>query len=224
LYDSLPSDLVFSSLTTTQGSCYGAEYGYLSCNLGPIAANASATVTLVATPTEGGTISNSASIYNTSWSESDPDFTNNYASTTTTVRGPNPPVTTKSYQEKFDANYFAWAPCTNDYVVLSGPVHYATHSTYNEASGRTKFESHNNTQGVTGTGYFSGISYTSTSVTRSSQTFTGGYPTSFDYAEEYKLVANGAAPDLTVHTLNHVTFGPDGTPKVQVTKYSYECK
>jgi uncharacterized repeat protein (TIGR01451 family) len=223
LYDSFPSDLAFESVTTSQGSCYGGEYGYLSCTLGPIASGASATVKVVVTPSEGGTFTNYASVYNYNWLETDPDFANNSASTTTTVRGPNPPVAVTSKEQKVDTSFFAYAPCTNDFVYLSGSAHYGTHTFANDKSGRYRFESHGNTAGVTGTGYFTGIQYTSKSVTKSAQTYTGGMPASFDYADEYKLVADGA-PDLTVHTLNHVTFAADGTPKVQVTKYSYECK
>jgi len=224
LNDFLPSDLTFESVTTTQGSCFGSDYGFLDCKFGPIAAGASATVTLVATPTEGGTITNSVWVNNQKWMENDPDYTNNYATTTTEVRGPNPPVTTTSNQQKFPVTYFAYVPCANDFVILSGTTHYSTHTIFNESSGRYQYESLSNPQGLSGTGLNSGASYVSTGMVRSSQTFTGGYPTSFDYVDNYRLISKGPGPDLLVHIVNHVTFDSGWMPKVSISKYSYECK
>jgi uncharacterized repeat protein (TIGR01451 family) len=224
LYDSFPAELEFQSVTTSQGGCKGGEKGILGCSFGPLAAGASATVTLVLTPTEGGTVSNTVSVKNYAWSETDPDLSNDSATTTTLVRGPNTPVNVTSNVQSFEASHFAWVPCVNDYVALSGTVHYGTHTLANDAAGRYRYESRDDTQEVVATGYASGITYGSNSVTKTVLSFTGGIPASFDYAEEYQLVAQGAAPDLTVHTMNHVTFAADGTPKVQVTKYAYECK
>ena len=62
--DSLPtSNATFVSATTTVGSCGGASGGTVVCNLGTMNAAATATVTVILTPTAGpGTLSNSATI------------------------------------------------------------------------------------------------------------------------------------------------------------------
>jgi uncharacterized repeat protein (TIGR01451 family) len=85
LTDALPSGFTFVSATTTQGSCNGTAT--VICNLGALANNANAIVTIVVTPTISGQITNTASI---SGGEADPDTANNSATTTTVVDAPPP--------------------------------------------------------------------------------------------------------------------------------------
>ncbi len=79
--DTLPTGVTFVSATPSQGTCTQAS-GIVTCNLGNLAGGATATVTIVVTPTAGGTITNTASI---AGNETDPDLTNNSASASTTV-------------------------------------------------------------------------------------------------------------------------------------------
>ena len=51
-----------------------------------------------------------------------------------------------------------------------------------------------------------------------------GSVTSSVFDDVYRLVADGPAPDLYVHSIKHVTFAADGTPTVELVKYSYECR
>src|SRR5258706_6435640 len=69
--DPLPPGVTFVSATPSQGSCSGTAT--VTCALGTIAKNGSATVTIVVKPTVSGPISNTASV---SANESDPDTTN----------------------------------------------------------------------------------------------------------------------------------------------------
>src|SRR5262249_32858855 len=78
--DTLPSEVTFVSITSTQGSC--SSTSTITCNLGALAEGASATMTLVVTPTTAGTLSNTASV---SGNEADPDGTNNSATSSTTI-------------------------------------------------------------------------------------------------------------------------------------------
>src|SRR6476469_2916143 len=59
LTDTPPANTIFQSAQTSQGSCSGTTT--VSCGLGSLAGGASATVTLVVTPIQPGTISNAAS-------------------------------------------------------------------------------------------------------------------------------------------------------------------
>ena len=71
--DTLPGSTTYGSATPSQGSCTGTTT--VTCNLGSLANGASATVTITVTaPTEGGTISNNASVSGT---EPDPNTGNN---------------------------------------------------------------------------------------------------------------------------------------------------
>ena len=86
--DILPAGVNFVSVTPSQGSCTGTST--IVCNLGGIAAGASATVSLVVTPTVAGTLTNTASV---------PDFedptpgNNRDTELTTVIPAPTPPPT-----------------------------------------------------------------------------------------------------------------------------------
>jgi uncharacterized repeat protein (TIGR01451 family) len=82
LTDNLPKNAGFGSVTTTQGSCTLSKR-LVTCNLGNLANQSSATVTLVVKPTSQGTITNTASVV--SASPEDPVSGNNQDSVTTTV-------------------------------------------------------------------------------------------------------------------------------------------
>ncbi len=81
LTDNLPSTVTFNSATPSQGSCSHAS-GTVTCALGTLANTGSATVTIVVTPQEGGTITNQATV---SSDLRDPTSPNNAASAQTTV-------------------------------------------------------------------------------------------------------------------------------------------
>jgi uncharacterized repeat protein (TIGR01451 family) len=67
--DALPSGVTFYSATPSQGSCALAS-GTLTCQLGSLAANTSATVALQVKPRQTGMLGNTASV---AAAESDPD-------------------------------------------------------------------------------------------------------------------------------------------------------
>jgi uncharacterized repeat protein (TIGR01451 family) len=85
LVDRLP-DAVFVSATSSQGTCVrqgkGRRDGDLVCDLGTLAPGASATVTIVVTPSRDGTITNTATVRA---NEPDADRADNTATETTTV-------------------------------------------------------------------------------------------------------------------------------------------
>src|SRR3954470_1413767 len=86
--DPLPSQVSFSSVSTTQGTCSGGQL--VSCQLGTIASGASVTVTVVVKSTATGLVRNTAT---TVGQEAETNTANNTASTTTLVKGPfKPPV------------------------------------------------------------------------------------------------------------------------------------
>ena len=86
LTDTLPTGVSFGSVASSQGTC--SRIDTVSCNLGSLMNGATATVTLVVTPTTAGPLTNTASV---SGNETDPTTSNNTASATTTVMTPPPP-------------------------------------------------------------------------------------------------------------------------------------
>lgn len=78
----LPSSVLVTNVTASQGSCSGANELY--CDLTSLVSGGSATVTVATKPTVAGTLSATAVVTSTSF---DGDNTNNQASATTTVSG-----------------------------------------------------------------------------------------------------------------------------------------
>jgi uncharacterized repeat protein (TIGR01451 family) len=81
--DTLPGSVNFVSATSSQGSCSQSN-GVVTCTLGNIANGGSATITLVVTPTQAGTITNVATV---TGNEPDPTPGDNTATLMTTVQG-----------------------------------------------------------------------------------------------------------------------------------------
>src|SRR5262249_55806486 len=87
--DTLLSGVTLVSATPSQGSCSGTSS--VSCSLGTLTNGASATVTIIVTPSAPGGVSNTATV---SANESDPVSSNNSATAVTTVNAPvNAPPT-----------------------------------------------------------------------------------------------------------------------------------
>ncbi|MDQ3728123.1 MAG: hypothetical protein M3355_00890, partial [Actinomycetota bacterium] len=80
--DDLPDSVTFGSATTSQGTCSQAS-GIVTCDLGDLAAGATATVRINVVPTAKGTITNVATVAGT---VTDPSSANNSDSEQTTVR------------------------------------------------------------------------------------------------------------------------------------------
>ena len=71
--DTLPGSVTYVSATPSQGTC-GQAAGIITCDLGGLAVGASATITIVVTPTQAGEILNTATV---DGNEEDRDLTNN---------------------------------------------------------------------------------------------------------------------------------------------------
>jgi uncharacterized repeat protein (TIGR01451 family) len=89
--DPLPASTHFNSASSTQGTCTRSttttpepKDGTVTCSLGGLANGATATVTIVVTPTTLGTLTNTASV---TGDQADPTPADNSATATTTVLG-----------------------------------------------------------------------------------------------------------------------------------------
>lgn len=88
LSDPLPAGATLVSATPSKGTCSGTTT--VTCAIGGLAVGAAATVMLVVTPTQEGTLSNTASV---GGAEPDPNPANNSATATTTVNPATAPGT-----------------------------------------------------------------------------------------------------------------------------------
>jgi uncharacterized repeat protein (TIGR01451 family) len=93
--DSLPASVNFVVAVPSQGTCTGTST--LLCNLGTIANGDDATITLTVMPLTGGILSNTVTVQTIS---TDPDLSNNSATTTTTVQYPLPSISSLSPSSK----------------------------------------------------------------------------------------------------------------------------
>lgn len=82
LTDILPPSASYQSAVASQGTCFQIPIGTVTCGLGNIAAGGTATVTIRVTPSNGGTITNQASV---NGAETDLSTGNNMASQATVV-------------------------------------------------------------------------------------------------------------------------------------------
>lgn len=80
--DILPASFTIGTITPSQGACNPLVGTTLTCNLGTIANGGNATITIEATPTQTGIISNTAVV---SSDQPDPDPTDNSSTESTTV-------------------------------------------------------------------------------------------------------------------------------------------
>jgi uncharacterized repeat protein (TIGR01451 family) len=87
LTDPMPTNFAFKSVSTSQGSCVSptSKNKTLTCSLGGLASNKTATVTIVGDATQKGTLTNQVTVSPSS--PGDPDGSNNSATATTTVTG-----------------------------------------------------------------------------------------------------------------------------------------
>jgi uncharacterized repeat protein (TIGR01451 family) len=84
MFDPLPASVSFISATSTQGNCTQSS-GAVSCAIGTLASGANATITIVVTPNQTGTLRNTATV---TANESDPNPADNTATASTTVNLP----------------------------------------------------------------------------------------------------------------------------------------
>jgi uncharacterized repeat protein (TIGR01451 family) len=87
LYDVLPPGMTFVSATPSQGTCDDAQWGVLSCDVGPLAAGKKATVAVVLTPTAPATVTNDVTINDWTFGDFEQDYSNNEADNTFAVHG-----------------------------------------------------------------------------------------------------------------------------------------
>lgn len=86
--DNIPQGTVFNSATASQGYCSGTYV--VQCNLGTIADNGTATVTINVTALNAGAVQNTAQV---SAAQGDPNLNNNTVTTSTSISGqPHNPV------------------------------------------------------------------------------------------------------------------------------------
>jgi uncharacterized repeat protein (TIGR01451 family) len=189
--DPVPSGTTFVSSSATNGGTCDAT---VTCTFASLAPGASATITIVVTPTSSGPIKNTASVLAT---ESDPDTSNNTASVTTTA---NPRPTTLVYSGDTTQDF-------NDPFTASATLTDTT--TGNPVAGKSVTLKLNNAESCSGTTTAAGVA--SCQITPGEAA--GTYNVTANFAGDSVYAASSATP--TTFTVKHeettTTYtGPSG--------------
>ena len=138
LSNALPSDVTFSSVSASQGSCAGAAM--LSCSLGWLTNGSSATITVTVTAASTGTATDAASVAQAG-DVSDPNGSNNAALASTTISAPMgssvaPPVLDQSTDlAPVSGTVLVELPGSTTFVPVSAAENIPMGSTINATSG-----------------------------------------------------------------------------------------
>ena len=223
-----PSNADIISVTPSQGTCSVDSLGSYECLLGPLAAGASATVTMVVKPQTDGFALVSAFVSGDDDPQFfDPDSLNDFASAVVFVEypgnaDPSYPITSSQVvpYETFVAN-----PCTEDVIYLSGYVHQVVSSTLN----RNRFRTHEytNFNDLTAVSLIDGTTYdvhgsTRTGSGRSLVFNPGLFPHEFTAVDTLYLVGGGET--LQLHQSIHITINADGTVTSVADNPILECR
>ena len=130
---------------------------------------------------------------------------------------------TASTSFPFDTVVFV--PCANggagEDVHLTGTIHDLFHITLDSSGGIT-VKTHDNPQGVTGTGLTTGATYQGTGVTQDQ--FTAHVRSEETFVNNFRIVGQGPGNNYLVHENFHVTVNANGDVTATHDNFSVECK
>jgi uncharacterized repeat protein (TIGR01451 family) len=132
LTDALPSQVSFVSATGTAGSCSGSST--VTCNIGTLAAGASATVTIVVNATTAGTATNTAKV---SSALPDSNTANNTASVMTTIVKPALKLAVSPHSARAGQHRcYAFTAASSGAGVGGVTVKFAGHTRHTSSAGK----------------------------------------------------------------------------------------
>jgi hypothetical protein len=212
------------SVKPSQGACQTTSEEIV-CELGAVAVNASAMVTLEMKPQKDGFVSNFASISG----ENDPSFfdaddSNNFAFAAVDVKYPGrDPAYSSTVRQDIPYSTVVYNPCGGEVIGLAGTVRKVISSTTNQLWNRTRLFTRY--QDLSGVGFTSGTTYSAIGVSHESRSvYNGFFPRGFTTSDNFKLVPEGGGDPLVLHQTTHVTFNADGTTTATVDNPRLECK
>jgi uncharacterized repeat protein (TIGR01451 family) len=212
-------------VTPSQGTCETTA-DEIVCELGALAVDGSATVTLEVKPQNDGFVST----FTTVSGQNDPSFfdpndMNDFASAAafvTNAGSSDPAFRTSTRQDTAYAT-FMLNPCANEIVAVNGTLRTVVSTTMNQAWNRTR--SYTSYQELAGLGLTSGTAYKAIGVSKeTSAVYKGFFPRGFTSVDSFKLVPEDGGDTLTIHQTTHVTINADGTFTASFDHPRLECK
>jgi hypothetical protein len=139
--------------------------------------------------------------------------------------GPSLSATTLTESSVFPIDLVFFVPCANggagEDVALSGSLHDLFHVT-TDGSGGVHVKSHDNPQGVLGTGLTTGQKYQGTGVTQNQFNLKVGEQSTA--INNFRIIGAGPGNNALVHDNFHVTVNANGVVTSFHDHFSVECR
>jgi hypothetical protein len=152
----------------------------------------------------------------------EPDATAPDAATTSK---PSLSATSQTQSSTFEIDLLFFVPCANggagEDIELTGSIHDVFHVTQ-DGHGGFNVKTHDNPQGVVGTGLITGTKYQGTGVTQTHFNLrVGEHETDVN---NFRLIGQGPGNNYLVHDNFHVTINANGVVTAAHDNFSVQCK
>jgi uncharacterized repeat protein (TIGR01451 family) len=223
-----PSNADIISVTPSPGTCGIDELGDYECLLGPLAAGATATVTMVVKPQRDGFALVFASV--TGYDDPaffDPDSLNDFDSAVVDVSYPgnaDPAFTTMEHQVVPLSGSIV-NPCTGEEIAVTGELRQVVSSTF--SNNRFRTSTYTSFHQLSGVGETSGTEYRGHGASRTgtglSLVKNGQFPREVTTMDTFTLIGDDGSK-LLLHQNTHFSINANGTFTSSVDNPILECK
>ena len=134
------------------------------------------------------------------------------------------PASSFTVNSVFPIDLAVFVPCANggvgEDVLLSGNLHDLIHVTVNDNSVHVK--THDQPQGISGTGVVTGDKYQATGVTQDE--FNTSFGMEETFINNFRIIGQGPGNNFLVHENFHITINANGTVTVFHDNFTVDCK
>ena len=134
------------------------------------------------------------------------------------------PASSFTVNSVFPIDLAVFVPCANggvgEDVLLSGNLHDLIHVTVNDNSVHVK--THDQPQGISGTGVVTGDKYQATGVTQDE--FNTSFGVEETFINNFRIIGQGPGNNFLVHENFHITINPNGTVTAFHDNFTVDCK
>jgi hypothetical protein len=134
------------------------------------------------------------------------------------------PASSFTVNTVFPIDLIVFVPCANggagEDVALSGNLHDLFHITVNDNSLHVK--THDQPQGISGTGLVTGDKYQATGVTQDE--FNTSFGMEETFINNFRIIGQGPGNNFLVHENFHVTVNANGTVTASHDNFTIDCK
>lgn len=134
------------------------------------------------------------------------------------------PASSSTVSTVFPIDLIVFVPCANggagEDVALSGDLHDLFHITVNGNSLHVK--THDQPQGISGTGLVTGDKYQATGVTQDE--FNTSFGMEETFINNFRIIGQGPGNNFLVHENFHITINANGTVTASHDNFTIDCK